>query len=214
MGHVQPGHDVEEAWVDAVVDAEGEPRVVVSLKREERQAEQDGGEEPPGELAPVAPPGRLHPGLEHHAAGHQQDGERDRDGEVRDGDRERRPHRGLGVDGEVRPEERGEEHRLRGHEERHPEDRARRAAGLSLVYVRLGHAHTGSPPCPWAARRRSRTGRSDRIGGRRSKLWSGGGDDVAHSSVFPPHGSSGAERGFRSVVITFTRKMSMAIKMM
>jgi len=98
-------------------------------EQEERQAEQDGGEEPPGELAPVAPPGRLHPGLEHHAAGHQQDGERDRDGEVRDGDRERRPHRGLGVDGEVRPEERGEEHRLAAdeHDDRpHPAVESRR----------------------------------------------------------------------------------------
>ncbi len=39
---------------------------------------------------------------------------------------------------------------------------------------------------------RSQTGRSERIGGSESKLCSGGGDVVAHSSVWPPHGSSPA----------------------
>jgi hypothetical protein len=44
------------------------------------------------------------------------------------------------------------------------------------------------------------------MGGKASKLWGGGGDDVAHSSVFPSHGSDGAVRGFRRVTNTLTRK--------
>src|SRR5262249_56298996 len=58
------------------------------------------------------------------------------------------------------------------------------------------------------ARRRSRTGRSEWISGSASKLCAGGGDDVAHSSVFPPHGSAGALRGLRSVMMMFASPMS------
>src|SRR5436305_176272 len=50
-----------------------------------------------------------------------------------------------------------------------------------------------------SAIRRSYAGRSERIVGSTSKLWAGGGEDVIHSSVLAPHGSSGAVRGFRSV---------------
>jgi hypothetical protein len=44
--------------------------------------------------------------------------------------------------------------------------------------------------------------------GSASKLCAGGGDDVAHSSVFPPHGSAGALRGLRSVMMMFRSPMS------
>ena len=43
------------------------------------------------------------------------------------------------------------------------------------------------------------------IGGRRSKLWGGGGELVAHSSVFPSHGSSPAGSPLMNVAITLIR---------
>ena len=52
----------------------------------------------------------------------------------------------------------------------------------------------------------SHTGRFDRIGGSGpSKLVGGGGDVVAHSSVWPSHGSSPAGSPRRNVRHTFQR---------
>src|SRR5204862_4756306 len=53
---------------------------------------------------------------------------------------------------------------------------------------------------PW---RRSNSGRSERISGRWSKLYGGGGEVVAHSSVFASHGSSPAGWPPRSDENTF-----------
>ena len=50
---------------------------------------------------------------------------------------------------------------------------------------------------------RRRPGRSERISGRRSKLYGGGGEDVAHSRVLPSHGSSPAILPLRSEMNTF-----------
>src|SRR2546423_7466757 len=41
--------------------------------------------------------------------------------------------------------------------------------------------------------------------GTSSKLYSGGGEEVVHSSVRASHGSAGASLGLRIVMITFTR---------
>ena len=46
--------------------------------------------------------------------------------------------------------------------------------------------------------RASRTGRSLYTGSTVSKLYDGGGEDVAHSSVLPSHGSSPATTFLRS----------------
>src|SRR5579884_1909213 len=58
----------------------------------------------------------------------------------------------------------------------------------------------------------SKAGRSDRIGGRAWKLRSGGGDDVAHSSVPPPQGSSpaGAPRDHETTRFHIVRAMPRA----
>jgi hypothetical protein len=42
--------------------------------------------------------------------------------------------------------------------------------------------------------RASKTGRSDRISGKWSKLYAGGGDEVAHSRVLPSQGSYTGDR--------------------
>src|SRR5215469_2788329 len=47
--------------------------------------------------------------------------------------------------------------------------------------------------------RRSRSGIKDRTGGTRSKLYGGGGELVAHSSVLPSHGSSPATSPLRQL---------------
>ena len=57
--------------------------------------------------------------------------------------------------------------------------------------------------------RRSNSGRSERISGRWSKLYGGGGELVAHSSVLPSHGSSPAGLPLRSEMNTFHRSGSM-----
>src|SRR5207344_38016 len=127
-----------------------------------------------------------------------------------------------------------EEDCLRGDQQHHAGHRAAGAAdGLPVDELRpadhpaghvfaRGHRPASRPapsgpaaPCGPAdlaaalmARRRSRTGRSERISGRASKLCTGGGDVVAHSSVFPPHGSAGALRGLRSVMMMFTSPRS------
>src|SRR6266536_2795641 len=126
----------------------------------------------------------------------------------------RRPHLLVDVGGDVGAEEGGEEHRLRGHEQHHAEDRAGGAGDRTLV-ARMGGngcaAHASAPSAwAWAATRASYTGRFDRTGGSRSKLWAGGGEGVAHSSVKPSHGSAGALRGLRRVTITLTRKTRIA----
>src|SRR5207247_4230248 len=68
-----------------------------------------------------------------------------------------------------------------------------------------GSTPTAAGSIPARASRSSNTGRSERIGGRRRKLWCGGGEDVAHSSELPPHGSSPAVAGPRSASATATR---------
>jgi hypothetical protein len=51
------------------------------------------------------------------------------------------------------------------------------------------------------------------IGGSEAKLWSGGGEVVAHSRVWPPHGSSPAGLPSDSDVTKFQTKMTTAIPM-
>src|SRR5205823_14572498 len=75
-----------------------------------------------------------------------------------------------------------------------------------------GASSSTGPPCPPCATcpwRASNTGRSERISGSRSKLYGGGGDEVAHSRVLPPHGSSPAGSPLRSEIATFHRNGSM-----
>src|SRR5439155_8201568 len=62
--------------------------------------------------------------------------------------------------------------------------------------------------------RQSNAGRSERIGGSHSKLCSGGGEDVTHSSVYPPHGSSPAGRLCRNACTRSVRKISTPTAMM
>jgi hypothetical protein len=57
----------------------------------------------------------------------------------------------------------------------------------------------------WLIQRRSKTGRSERIGGSQAKLCSGGGDDVAHSSELACHGSAPAVGGRRKERTTLIR---------
>src|SRR5204862_7397251 len=60
-------------------------------------------------------------------------------------------------------------------------------------------------------RRRSRSGRALVTYGIRSKLCSGGGDVVYHSSVSASHGSLAARAPTRAVFTTFQRKTSIPI---
>ena len=61
-------------------------------------------------------------------------------------------------------------------------------------------------PIPsWLIHRRSKTGRSERIGGNQVKLCSGGGEVVAHSSEFACHGSAPTVRGPRRPYTTAIR---------
>src|SRR5205807_6803767 len=69
------------------------------------------------------------------------------------------------------------------------------------VAVRTGSCSTSSP-----ASRRSRTGMKLRTGGTRSKLYGGGGEVVAHSSVLPFHGSLPAISPWFQLWTTLIRK--------
>src|SRR5438552_1695999 len=109
---------------------------------------------------------------------------------------------------EVGSEEPAEEHHLAGDEQEHAEQRGRHAdlptldlhdGGGTGHGGRLGAHDSASVSSATAAGtrcsrsclcRRSKTGRSERIGGSVSKLYGGGGEVVAHSSVFPSQGSS------------------------
>ena len=62
--------------------------------------------------------------------------------------------------------------------------------------------------------RRSNIGRSLRMGGSRSKLYAGGGEEVAHSSVFASHGSSPTRSPLIRVATTFTRNGRMLTAIM
>src|SRR5438105_3452612 len=91
-------------------------------------------------------------------------------------------------------------HRLRAHDgqQHHPHDRGAGATDGPFVGEQLRRAHGVDPPSITAApaRRWSYTGRRDRTWGRTSKLWGGGGEVVAHSSVLPAaHASLGASFG-------------------
>src|SRR5439155_15184640 len=59
-------------------------------------------------------------------------------------------------------------------------------------------------------RRRSRSGRPLRTGGTLSKLYAGGGEVVAHSSVLACHGSADARRPPLTLIATLIRKSRMA----
>src|SRR6266511_3418557 len=207
VGHVQAGHHVEQRRVDPVVDAETRVRVIPKLKHEKPHSEQDGQTEPSLETFRVAPSDRPDPGLEDEAAAHQHRGGHRRKPQLGDGDPPWRPRVVGRPDREVGAEERGEKHRLGGHEQDHAQDRPARPADRPLVEGGPGHAH-GCPSADSPAWRASNTGRAERIGGRASKLWGGGGDDVAHSSVLAPHGSADAVLGLRSVTNTLAKKIA------
>src|SRR6266542_562076 len=187
VGHVQAGHHVEQRRVDAVVDAETSVGVVPKLKHEESHSEQDGQTEPSLEAFRVAPSDRPNSGLEDEAAAYQHRRGHRRKPQLGDGYPPWRPHVVGRPDREVGAEERREKHGLGGHEQDHPQDRAARASDGPLVDDGLGHAH-GCASAERPAWRASNTGRAERIGGRASKLWGGGGDDAAHSRVLAPHG--------------------------
>ena len=62
----------------------------------------------------------------------------------------------------------------------------------------------GAATSGWLIQRRSKTGRSERMGGSQSKLWWAGGDDVAHSRECASHGSAphvAGERRERTTLI-------------
>src|SRR4029079_4013224 len=121
-------------------------------------------------------------------------------------------------------EQPGEEHHLRADEQDHPEDRvadpAPRVVGQAADRAVLGRRVARIPGRDdpdvrghqWETvrpLRRSKSGRSERISGRWSKLYGGGGELVAHSRVFASHGSSPATFPLRSETKTFQRKGSM-----
>src|SRR5437660_12611213 len=58
----------------------------------------------------------------------------------------------------------------------------------------------------WRSPRRSRSGMNERTGGTRSKLYGGGGELVAHSSVLPSHGSSPAPSPLPQLTTRLIRK--------
>src|SRR3989304_1579934 len=116
-------------------------------------------------------------------------------------------------------EETAEEHDLAGDEQQHAQQRGVDTAVAMTVrqlHGVVGGEHVGrrghrcdpspdgsagawpAPPCL-----RSKRGRSERISGRRSKLYEGGGLVVAHSRVFASQGSSPAVRGPRSATNMF-----------
>src|SRR5262249_35149731 len=73
-----------------------------------------------------------------------------------------------------------------------------------------GLLRTGLAAGTWL---RSHSGRALRIGGSDAKLCSGGGDEVAHSSVQPSQGLSLARAPYRRLRHTFQRNTSIASAM-
>src|SRR5207249_7223041 len=126
--------------------------------------------------------GQRHRGPGDQKHGHS--GGREADGQERDVPG--RPYRLIAVRGRVDAEESHEEHRLGRDEDHHGHHGAAALPAGPLLDDELVLAHP-SPPPGAAATRASYTGRTDRILGRVSKLWGGGGEDVAHSSVSPCH---------------------------
>ena len=199
-----PGHHVEQRAEDAVLQPEAQLRVVVQLQPQEEHAEPDRGAEPRRGAAAASPP-RIDRSdsctatlLDHQD--HRQD-RRDVDLEVRRCPAAATPARCARIV-KYATEERGEEHRLRGDEQDHPEHGPAHLAGGRAASARRRRS-CRRPPAPPSAGRT--TGRSERIGGSESKLCAGGGEVVAHSSVLAPHGSSGAVRGLRSVMKMLTK---------
>src|SRR6185503_7291835 len=223
---VGPGERVEDRSERAVADPEAELGVVVDLADQEGHAHDQGEQRPVAHRALVAPANGPHAEL--HREARRDEDDRDREGDRQDfelrGTGRRRPLadvHGAGV--EVRREESAEEHHLAGDEEEHPDQR-RRHAGLVMGDLGLGsdvRAHAGRhldghwsstfATSTWSASflwRKSKTGRSLRIGGSLSKLYAGGGEEVAHSRVLPSHGSSPTRSPLMKVATTFTRNGS------
>ena len=163
-----------------------ELQVVVCLHEQEDDAEEDGHCDVADEPAAVVLLDRPYRELTGEGADHEEDRGRQHDREDVQlecllGLRvDRRPGRGVGADVEVGGEQAREEHHLGGDEQQHPEDRVADAAGL-VARGGLGPAgrqrvcvgrHVGVP-AQWPAVRpcrTSKTGRSERISGRWSKL--------------------------------------------
>src|SRR5437588_12632977 len=80
--------------------------------------------------------------------------------------------------------------------------------GRTQAGVRTGSSSTSSPDS-----RRSFSGMKLRTGGTRSKLYGGGGDVVAHSSVLPCHGSLPAISPWFQLRTMLIRKISTEIAM-
>src|SRR4051794_7218272 len=129
------------------------------------------------------------------AASDQANGENEGPGRIEAASRGRAVYRSGVV--EIRGDQEPKEHGLRP-----DEDRDRQFCGVEAPHVR--------PPCGCA---RSQSGRGPRTGGTISKLCSGGGEEVAHSSVQAFHGLSPASAPERRLISIFASNTRTEIPM-
>ena len=198
-------------------------RVVEGLHDEEGDAEEHRHRQVAQEPRPVAPPDRPHGELRRERAQDQEDRRRQHERQelqevrlVRFGV-ERRPHatRGVRSRGEVGGEQPGEEHDLAGEEEQHPEHRVADPAaswgspaiGLCSVVVRawvsvviVVFRSVADAPVTGVEQRSLGADLREPV-----EVVGGGGELVAHSSVFASHGSSPAGSPLRSDRKMFVR---------